>query len=88
MTDIHVGFFGDWADFFLVRDELEAGRLVTPFEMVVTEHTGYYFFCQRDRREEPRIAAFRSWVIAEARKDEDDLRLAESALETNSVAAG
>jgi LysR family glycine cleavage system transcriptional activator len=35
------------ADLLLVQDELESGQLVAPFDLVVSEDTGYYLFCQR-----------------------------------------
>lgn len=63
-----VGGFGvTMADLLLVQDELESGQLVAPFDLVVSEDTGYYLFCQRGRFEEPKIAAFRDWIIAEAK---------------------
>jgi LysR family glycine cleavage system transcriptional activator len=58
------------ADLLLVQDELESGQLVAPFDLVVSEDTGYYLFCQRGRFEEPKIAAFRDWIIAEAKAGE------------------
>ena len=58
------------ADLLLVQDELASGQLVTPFDLVVSEDTGYYLFCPRGRFEEPKIAAFRDWIIAEAQASE------------------
>jgi LysR family glycine cleavage system transcriptional activator len=54
-------------DLFLLEDDMASGRLVAPFDLVVSEDTGYYLFCQRGRFEEPKIAAFRDWIIAEAK---------------------
>ena len=54
-------------DLFLLDDDMASGRLVAPFDLVISEDTGYYLFCQRGRFEEPKIAAFRDWIIAEAK---------------------
>jgi LysR family glycine cleavage system transcriptional activator len=53
-------------DLLLVQDELASGKLVAPFDLVVSEDTGYYLFCQRGRFKEPKIAAFRDWILSEA----------------------
>ncbi|WP_207483190.1 LysR substrate-binding domain-containing protein [Arenibaculum pallidiluteum] len=52
-------------DLLLVHEELTSGRLVVPFGPVVTEGTGYYLFAERGRFGEPKIAAFRDWLLAE-----------------------
>ncbi len=57
-------------DLLLVEDELASGQLVVPFDLVVSEDTGYYLFCQRGRFQDPKIAAFRDWIIAEAKASE------------------
>jgi len=54
------------ADLHLVRDELSSGALVAPFELVVTEETGYFLFAEQGRFEEPKVAAFRDWLLSEA----------------------
>ena len=60
------------ADLYLVRDELAAGSLVAPFDFVMGDDTSYSILCRRGRSAEPAIAAFRDWLISEARKDEED----------------
>jgi LysR family glycine cleavage system transcriptional activator len=60
------------ADLYLVRDELSAGSLVAPFDVVMGDDAGYSILCRRGRSAEPAIAAFRDWLISEARKDEQD----------------
>jgi DNA-binding transcriptional LysR family regulator len=57
------------ADLCLVRDELASGALVAPFDLVVSEGTGYVLFAARGRLEEPKLAAFRDWLLAEAAAD-------------------
>jgi LysR family glycine cleavage system transcriptional activator len=57
-------------DLFLVGPELEAGRVVAPFDLVVTEPTGYSLFAEKGRFAEPALAAFRDWIVAEIAADE------------------
>ncbi len=57
-------------DLLLIEEELASGQLVAPFDLVVSEDTGYYLFCSRGRFQEPKIAAFRDWIIAEAKASE------------------
>jgi len=56
----------------LVQDDLADGRLVKPFELSVTDQGGfcYYVVSTRARAEEPKIAAFRDWVLTEAARFE------------------
>jgi LysR family transcriptional regulator, glycine cleavage system transcriptional activator len=58
MTDLH-----------LAQDELSSGALVAPFDLVVSEETGYFLSAKRGRFEEPNVAAFRDWLLAEAAAD-------------------
>ncbi|MGH6926718.1 MAG: LysR substrate-binding domain-containing protein [Dongiaceae bacterium] len=60
------------ADLYLVREELSAGSLVAPFDFVMGDDTGYSILCRRGRSAEPAVAAFRDWLISEAKKDEQD----------------
>lgn len=57
------------ADLHFVVDEIESGQLVMPFDIVVTENTGYFFCVQHARAEEEPIAAFRDWLIGAAGSD-------------------
>jgi LysR family transcriptional regulator, glycine cleavage system transcriptional activator len=50
----------------IAADELEAGRLVAPFETSVQTPFGYYFLCRPDRVTAPKIVALRDWLSAEA----------------------
>jgi len=52
----------------VVEDELANGRLVQPFSQPYPGQFGYYALTRRDRLEEPPVAAFRRWLIAEASK--------------------
>ncbi len=53
----------------LVADDLEAGRLVEPFPDRVAAATAfaYYVVCPEAKLAEPKVAAFRDWVMEEAR---------------------
>jgi LysR family glycine cleavage system transcriptional activator len=53
-------------DLTLIAEELAAGQLVAPFDLVLSDDSGYYFICSPARAAEPKIAAFRDWLLAEA----------------------
>ena len=49
----------------LINAELAAGRLVEVWE-AVPSNVSYWLICAEDRADDPRITAFRSWVLQEA----------------------
>lgn len=49
----------------LVIDDLAAGRLVAPFDLVLEEEHCYYFVCLPESVSNPRVRAFRDWIYAE-----------------------
>lgn len=51
----------------LVSDLLEAGRLVRPLQLSVPAEHSYYLLCQEGMAGEPRVAAFTSWLLDEAK---------------------
>jgi LysR family glycine cleavage system transcriptional activator len=51
----------------LIGDHLSAGRLVRPFPHQVRGGYQYYIVCPEDVAERPAIAAFRNWLLDEAR---------------------
>jgi LysR family glycine cleavage system transcriptional activator len=53
----------------LVSGDLRTGRLVRPFAVSVPAKLAYFLVCQPVRLVEPKIEAFRSWVIAETASD-------------------
>lgn len=53
------------ADVHLIHDELASGRLVAPFPLTVRDGSDYLLFTERGRFAEPKIAAFRDWILAE-----------------------
>lgn len=48
----------------LVDIDLAEGRLVQPFPQTLKSPFGFWFVCRRARLNEPKIAAFREWVLA------------------------
>ena len=52
----------------LVIDELHAGRLVRPFPITAPSDFAYYLVCPADNLKDPRVAAFRDWLMAEANR--------------------
>ncbi len=48
----------------LARPEIEAGRLVMPFEERVESRDAFYLVCEESQAELGKIAAFRDWILA------------------------
>jgi len=51
----------------LVESDIAAGRLVRPFDLSVAGRFCYYMVCPPAAAKRPKVAAFRAWVLAEAR---------------------
>jgi LysR family glycine cleavage system transcriptional activator len=49
-----------------VEADLAAGRLVAPFELSLPSEAGFYVVCPEALADVPDIAAFRSWLLANA----------------------
>lgn len=54
----------------LVAADVAAGRLVVPFSLSVPSPYAYYLIMRRAVAERPSVAAFRDWLLAEARRAE------------------
>jgi LysR family glycine cleavage system transcriptional activator len=50
----------------LAAGDLAAGRLVQPFDVSIPHDLAYYLVCPEASAEQPKIAAFRSWLLAES----------------------
>jgi LysR family glycine cleavage system transcriptional activator len=50
----------------LAGNDLAAGRLIRPFAHGAHMSFAYYMVCPEALTDEPRIAAFREWIIEEA----------------------
>jgi LysR family transcriptional regulator, glycine cleavage system transcriptional activator len=53
----------------LAASELAAGRLVKPFKLSLPSKFCYYLVREEVAAERPRMAAFRNWLLEEARRD-------------------
>lgn len=49
-----------------VDAEVDAGKLVRPYDLSVQTGKGYYLVYRKERLADPRVAAFRDWVRTEA----------------------
>ncbi|TYM00281.1 transcriptional regulator GcvA [Bradyrhizobium rifense] len=47
-----------------VSDDIAKGRLVVPFKIALPADAGFYLVSPEGRREAPKLAAFRQWMIA------------------------
>lgn len=50
-------------------DDLRAGRLVRPLPQEVASGSSYWFVCPEGTEMQPRIAAFRAWLMQEAARE-------------------
>jgi LysR family glycine cleavage system transcriptional activator len=55
---------------FLVREDLEKGRLVKPFDLVLPSNHWYWFVCPKENMERQKIKAFRDWLVAAVGDDQ------------------
>ena len=55
----------------LAAGDLAAGRLIQPFDVSIPHDLAYYLVCPEATAEQPKIAAFRAWLMAEAAPDGD-----------------
>lgn len=49
----------------LVEAELAAGRLVAPFDLELPDECAYYFVAPEGTADQPKVVAFRTWLLAE-----------------------
>ena len=50
----------------LAEADINAARLVTPFELRVPLESAYYLVCSPEAAARQSVAAFRDWLLAEA----------------------
>ena len=55
----------------LVVDDLEAGRLVKPFDTTLDDQYCYYFVCLPESMSNPRVRAFRDWIFGQLARHEE-----------------
>ncbi|WP_109341018.1 transcriptional regulator GcvA [Saliniradius amylolyticus] len=56
----------------LARPDIQAGRLVCPFEEKLITKSAYYLVCNESQAELGKIATFRDWVLAEVKAEQED----------------
>ena len=61
------------ANTILARPEIEAGRLIMPFEEKVESRDAFYVVCDETQAELGKIAAFREWILAQVDEEQDDV---------------
>ena len=49
---------------FLVREDIDKGRLVKPFDLVLPSNHWYWFVCPKANMERPKVRAFRDWLVS------------------------
>ncbi len=54
----------------MVQSEIEAGRLVCPFNDVLVSKNAFYLVCHDSQAELGKIAAFRQWILAKAASEQ------------------
>lgn len=54
----------------LINDELASGHLVEPFDLTLDEQYAYYFVAPEATADQPKIAAFRGWLLVEAARED------------------
>ena len=56
----------------LARAEIQAGRLICPFEEKLVTQDAYYLVCHQSQADLGKIAAFRAWLISQVQAEQDD----------------
>lgn len=57
----------------LARPELDAGRLIMPFEEKVASRDAFYLVCDEAQADLGKIAAFRTWILAQVEEEQYDV---------------
>lgn len=56
----------------LVRDEIDAGRVMAPFDIPVSLDRGYVLCCPQQRKHHPALSAFRAWILDVAARERQE----------------
>ena len=59
----------------MAQSEIEAGRLVCPFNDVLVSKNAFYLVCHDSQAELGKIAAFRQWILAKAAAEQEKFRI-------------
>lgn len=52
----------------LISDDLAAGRLICPLDLTLHSDFAYWVVYPENRIKRPKVAAFRDWLVEEARR--------------------
>lgn len=58
----------------MAQSEIEAGRLVCPFNDVLVSKNAFYLVCHDSQAELGKIAAFRQWILEKAANEQEKFR--------------
>lgn len=58
------------ADQGLIANHVRSGQLVTPFDIVLPTEFAYYLVYPKGREDDPNIAVFQKWLLAEAGREQ------------------
>lgn len=56
----------------LARPDIEAGRLICPFEEKLISKNAYYLVCHQSQYELGKISAFREWLLAQVQEEQEN----------------
>lgn len=59
------------ANLEFVEDHIRQGSLVAPFQVELPSESGYYLVYPREHAEEPKIEAFRDWLLEAVAREQD-----------------
>jgi LysR family transcriptional regulator, glycine cleavage system transcriptional activator len=57
----------------LAQPELDAGRLVAPFDKVLMTQQAFFLVCHDNQADVGRIARFRQWMLALAKREQEEM---------------
>lgn len=57
----------------LAKPELDAGRLIMPFEEKVASRDAFYMVCDESQADLGKIAAFREWILGQVEEEQNDI---------------
>ncbi|AFH94814.1 TPA: transcriptional regulator GcvA [Providencia stuartii] len=57
----------------MAKNEIDAGRLVCPFNEVLVSKNAFYLVCQENQADLGKIAAFRQWILTQAASEQEKL---------------
>ncbi|QWA12128.1 transcriptional regulator GcvA [Sodalis ligni] len=59
----------------MAQTEIEAGRLICPFNEVLVSKNAFYLVCHDSQAEVGKIAAFRQWIVGRAASEQEKFRV-------------